>query len=169
MLAEKHPMFGPLLKIERADYHMKQLESFLRRYVRMNAKPFKGKKGQKATEKRIVRRLGTKLPIHTPVVIGDIVHNLRVSLDHAYWVLVEANGGEFTRYVKFPFGGDKSSVKGSINGTNKNALPAQSVLDYIVNEMQPFDGGAHDLYDLHNLDIMDKHKLLLPTTRGFFY
>ena len=159
-------MYGPLLKVERANYHMTELEAILRRYIRANAKAMRGKINNRTKEYLPVKFV-TQLPEHTPTVIGDIVHNLRVSLDHAYWIMVEANGGNFCKHVKFPFGGDRKSIEGSINGQTKTSFPKKEVLDYILTDLQPFEGGALNLYDLHRLDITDKHKLLLPTYREF--
>jgi len=163
---KNRPMYGPLLKVKRANYHMIELEAILRRYIRANAKAMRGKIN-KSTKEYLPVDFVTQLPEHTPTVIGDIVHNLRVSLDHAYWILVEANGGEFSNRVKFHFGSDRPSVEGSINGQAKSTLPHQDVIDFIINDMQPYRGGALHLYDLHRLDITDKHHLLLPTNREF--
>ena len=160
----KTNMKGPLLKVDRADHHMKELEGIFRRYIRANIRDMTGKKGNvnKGYEHR---GFVTQLSKHTPTVIGDIVHNLRVALEHAHWILVEYNGGVFDRHITFPFGKDRPSVKGSINGKTKTQVPSQEVIDFILDEMQPFEGGRLDLYDLHKLDILDKHEMLLPTYR----
>lgn len=156
------PMDGPLLKVERANYHIRELEAIFRRYIHANAKAMHPKR-HADTRKTHVARFGLSLPRHVPAVIGDAVHNLRVSLDHAYWIMVEDNGGKFRRTVSFPFGGDLVSVKASLNGHPADTKPREEVIDLIVNDLQPFPLGRYHLYDLHTLDILDKHKLLIPT------
>jgi hypothetical protein len=54
----------------------------------------------------------------------------------------------------------KGSIKGHIQSGNGPSLAA---LDYIGDEIEPFPGGKHRLFDLHQLDIADKHQALLPT------
>ena len=158
-------MEGPLLKVERADYHIRELEGIFRRYIRTNIKAMRPKKNRHKW-KANPARLGTRWPRHLPAVIGDAIHNLRVSLDHAYWIMVEDNGGVWQKTVKFPFGGDVKSIKGALNGYPATAKPNDTVLKFILDDLQPFPGGIHELYDLHSLDITDKHKLLIPNRVG---
>jgi hypothetical protein len=99
-----------------------------------------------------------------PAILGDAIHNLRAALDHAYCILVQANNGTVTRRTLFPFGGDPQSIKGSIDGHKPNT-PVEAVIDFIVDEIQPYDGGKFGLYGLHKLDITDKHQILIPTTK----
>jgi hypothetical protein len=155
-------MRGPLLKIERADHHIRQLEEAFARYIRANLKAMRGERDPKTGQFRYAQ-IGLPLPEVTALIIGDAVHNLRVSLDHAYWVVVENNGGVWADKIKFPFFGDRPSAEGSINGQPPSSRPSREVLDYIFGEVEPFPGGSLALYDLHKLDITDKHQLLLPT------
>jgi len=154
---------GPYLKIERADYHLQSLKNLLGRYASENKERFnpefqrnKRAEGQTHTEVQPDR--------HIPTTLGDALHNLRVSLDHAYCLLIIANGHDTTPYSRFPFGKDWLSIEGSINGHIKNYNgPSDKVRDFIGNEAQPYPGGKHGLFDLHHLDIADKHQCILPT------
>jgi len=84
-------MRGPLLKIERADHHISQLEEAFARYVEANVEAMKGELNPDRGKWKA--RLGLAIPDVTALIIGDVIHNLRVSLDHAYWIMVENNGG----------------------------------------------------------------------------
>lgn len=159
---------GPMLKAERATHHISELESIFVAYERANkqslTRDFNVITGVKA------RVYGATLPDHTPTVLGDALHNLRVSLDHAYCILVEANGATIGEQTKFPFGkkpGSWAHVRANLDkDIEKGLAPSRAVVDYISDVIQPYVGGAgSDLLDLHILDIADKHMVLLPTKR----
>ena len=157
---------GPLLKAERAEHHIGHLEKIFAAYKDANLEAFNNKRfGSRGEE---LRTFGLPLPDHTPTVLGDALHNLRASLDHAYCILVEANGGQVNEYTKFPFAkkhGARNDLKASIEGHAKNGnAPSRAVIDYIFDTIQPFvDGAGADLVAIHVLDIADKHMILLPT------
>lgn len=153
---------GPLLKVERADKHIKELQILLRRYAADNAKRFSIQNQKRALKQgRIIQ--DAQPAKHTPTVLGDALHNLRASLDHAYCILIEANGHSTTDRSSFPFTKDWASMKGSIKGHMKSGNgPSPAVVDYIETEIQPHPGGKHNLFDLHRLDIADKHQCILP-------
>lgn len=159
-----NPMDGPLLKIERADYHIGEIEGIFRRYISANAKAMRPKKHRNARQG--TARIGLKFPRKLPAVIGDAIHNLRVALDHAYWIMVEDNGGEWHKSIKFPFFDSIEQGKNTLRGYTASSKPNDEVLDFIFDDLQPAPGGRHELYDLHTLDITDKHKLLIPSRVG---
>lgn len=160
---------GPLLKVERADHHINELERLLGRYVAENRKRFSPKHQERAFKQG--REIKFAEPErHTPTVLGDAIHNLRASLDHAYCILIEANGHATTDFSRFPFGKDWSSIKGSIDGHIKAGNgPSEAVRDHIGSEVQPFPGGRYNLWDLHKLDITDKHQRILPMGSYAFF
>lgn len=160
-------LYGPFLKVERAEHHINKLETIFRRYVAENMKRLRPQKKQRALKqgKRIV---GANFPKHTPTILGDVIHNLRASLDHAYCVLTRETGGNVDDFTRFPFGKDRQSLKGTINGHKKKGIaPSTAVCDFIVDELQPYMGGKLRFYEIHRLDITDKHIVLLPTTTNF--
>ena len=157
---------GPFLKVERANQHIKYLEVLLKRYIRENTKVLSPKNQER------MLKLGRPITTvhadkHTSTVLGDAVHNLRSSLDHAYCILIKANGRMPDRYSTFPFGHTWVSIKGMIDG-KKDLVPHQDVIDFIRDIAQPHKGGNLRLYDLHELDITDKHKIILPVSSDIF-
>src|SRR5258708_31287825 len=90
---------GPFLKTERAEHHINHLEDVFRGYVRASKKAVAPKFNRKVRE----RQIGGNFPQHTSTILGDALHNLRAALDHAYCILVEANGGTVNKYTRFPF------------------------------------------------------------------
>lgn len=91
--------------------------------------------------------------------LGDAVHNARTALDILAWRLVESDGGEPGRATQFPIveqpGGFTQVLKRSLAGTT------QETRDNVRN-IKPWKGGAQAIYDLHKLDIQDKHQMLVP-------
>ena len=155
---------GPELKTERAEHHIDQLEVIFDAFVRKNTKKIFAKAhNRKWRDRELV--IGGEFPRHTPTVIGDAVHNLRAALDHAYCLLVEANGHVVSRQTYFPFGDNSNSVSGTINGQiAAGSGPSDKVRDAILNVVQPFPGGKGErLYGIHKLDRTDKHRILIPT------
>lgn len=159
--------YGPTLKAERARHHILKLETIFRAHELANRKAMRPKFDRIGRPR--ANRIGKALPRHTPTILGDAIHNLRAALDHAYCILVEANGGTVDQYVKFPFAGKgtRRDLEGSINGHSKSGrAPSAMVIGYILDVIQPFTGGVGaDIMAIHELDIADKHISLIPTTQ----
>ena len=160
---------GPYLKTERAEHHILQLKDIFSAHIDRNKKAMIPKYNRKPRKAAVI---GSKLPRHTSTILGDALHNLRAALEHAYCILVEANGGTVNRYVRFPFteNGTRQDLEGSVNGHAKAGHgPSAQVIEFIFEEIQPFPGGkGEDLLKLHILDIADKHMILLPTQQRTF-
>jgi hypothetical protein len=154
---------GPNLKVERAGHHIDQLEGLFGQFVRENMKRLRPERKYRALIAGQKNGPST-FPKHTPTVLGDALHNLRVALDHAYHLVAEANGATFDEWRRFPFGRDRKSLEGSINGhKQKGTTPSDKVIAAILDKIQPYEAGNLGLYGLHQLDITDKHIILIPT------
>ncbi|MGO9339479.1 MAG: hypothetical protein ACLPY1_18425 [Terracidiphilus sp.] len=89
-------------------------------------------------------------------ILGDALHNLRSALDHA-WVQSVFVPSDHT---KFPFRKTREDLEATVNGLKDNAT--KEVKNLIVNVIQPYFGGDGEiLHHLHDLDIKDKHGLLI--------
>jgi hypothetical protein len=97
------------------------------------------------------------VPSEFLVVVGDIVHNLRASLDYVM--------GEF----EFPIRKTRQELVGAMNGGLKDKGCPDVLMALILDHIQPYEGGSGDaLYALHRLDIEDKHRLLIAKTQLTF-
>lgn len=56
---------------------------------------------------KVVRIALGEFPIGPSIISGDLVHNLRSSLDHLAWQLVKVSGGEPGGWTYFPIYGNK--------------------------------------------------------------
>lgn len=107
------------------------------------------------------------VPVEWSLVLGDVVHNLRSALDLLAWQAVIAGGGSPSKRTAFPvFSRNVNDVgdKG-VTVALKGAAPR---LVESIRRFQPFnrcetrEALRNDaLWVLHNLDIEDKHHLLV--------
>lgn len=89
-------------------------------------------------------------------IVGDIVHNLRAALDLMAVELV----GSASNKVYFPFAGSASELPAvaKLRGFEKAGREALN----LVLSLRPYKGGNIPLRALHDLDIADKHRKLIP-------
>lgn len=99
------------------------------------------------------------IPDKLAFMLGDAVHNLRSTLDHLAYTVTVANGGIPNSQTCFPiFDSGKAYTDMS-----RKKLPGLTpyILD-AFDRLQPYRGGfGHWAWQLHRLDIVDKHRLLL--------
>lgn len=98
-------------------------------------------------------------PRHLPAIIGDIIHNLRVSLDLLASDLVRLNDRDPAN-VYFPFAESGDELEKMIKRRNMH-LAAPEVVE-LMKSFKPYKGGNAALRAVHDLDIRDKHQMLIP-------
>lgn len=147
------------LKLERAKSLVDDLLAISRQYV--DGDPIRVEISDNVTARRREWRatLVTPLPPTIALVTGDVIHNLRASLDHLAGELVRAAGGTPTRRTEFPISLRDEQHFRSILGTKLPHLTTEA--ESILNSLQPWEGGNSALVQLHKLDVIDKHRLVL--------
>jgi hypothetical protein len=112
------------------------------------------------------------VPIRFGPMLGDAIHNIRTAIDHLAGAAA-ALSGVGPAGISFPISRSAAALKDAI-GKDLKGVPDKFV--EIVEQIEPYKGGkGHILYELNQLDRMDKHRLLLPTiavstrSRAFFY
>jgi hypothetical protein len=101
-----------------------------------------------------------RLPLQLGVVLGDVVHNLRTALDHiAVALTIPPIGTGNAKNAYFPTGKTREDFVQAcmikMKGANPDGLK-------VIEGLEPYDGGKYSFRALHELDILDKHKLLVP-------
>jgi hypothetical protein len=150
-----------LQKIERANKHIADIEARIRAlpdsYVAtIETNPKAGNE----VIKHDLRDANTATNL--ALMIGDAIHNLKCALDYA-WLgtikrFVPSAVSKFTKFPVYPTGGElENALKGLKIDT---ACP--KLFELMVCEIRPYDGGNDAIWFVHNLDILDKHKLLIP-------
>jgi hypothetical protein len=117
----------------------------------------------------VVRLVVRELPPpELSVVFADMISNLRATLDHIIWALVEESGNATHDKLTFPCVLDRKDWPSSLGSRLKN-VPSQWIP--AIEQAQPFTAlspGRHPIYVLHRLDIATKHRLLVPIEPSTF-
>jgi hypothetical protein len=98
------------------------------------------------------------IPDSVRLIAGDAAHNLRTALDHLACLLVEANGGIVSNSTAFPI--CESLAKYEIESGRKTEGMRQEARD-AIKRTAPYRGGNDTIWGLHELDRIDKHRLLI--------
>lgn len=154
-------MDSALLKIKRAEKHHSELSALFDR-----KKPFRYfletncKTGRRATfAKRDVAVVND-----AAIIIGDIIHNLRAAIDHTYWNCTSdfAKSEGEKRRIQFPIKPNEDVLQKFILKDLPKGVP-ESFAKCLAS-LKPYrENGNKLLCAIHDLDVMDKHKLLIPT------
>ena len=151
---------GARRKIKRADQHIVHLSEVFDSFLKSDFHEISIKKNSE-TGQHWLEVAVHPMPEDVPLILGDALHNLRTSLDFVSTAITRA-AGKSVDYCKFPFRKTREEVIAAINGGLKETAPS-SVISAIVDEVKPYKGGNDALYTLHDLDIKDKHLLIVPT------
>lgn len=158
---------GILKKLERADKHLAELRSQIFAYLGQQPAPY-------ATD-QVWLSLGTEcsfrawrtadVPLDLSVVVGEIVHQLRSSLDHLVVALAKKNGQEATLSHQFPIVSTGARFDQAINAGRLRGVGGAEVDR--IRQMQPMNEADPDdnfLSLLAALNNADKHRNLIVTT-----
>src|ERR1700694_3709013 len=81
-----HPLDGRWAKIERANENIKNLEAEISAFVQPDPYTIAGNVNHQTKECTFVANAKT-IPLKFSVLVGEIIHHLRSSLDHLIWAL----------------------------------------------------------------------------------
>jgi hypothetical protein len=102
-----------------------------------------------------------RVPPETGAIVGDIIHNLRAALDLLAIDLVRANRGN-EKGVYFPFCASADQLDLMIKQKHFDRAGAKAVA--VLKTIEPYAAGNALLRHVHDLDIQDKHRAIIPTT-----
>jgi hypothetical protein len=163
------PFEAPRLKCERARHHLQELraeiEGFFRRggaFVAFEiAEEFGVIHGSRTGA--FIFREKEKIPLGWPAIIGDVIHNLRSALDLIACDVHRITGGKVKDIsgVYYPFCGGKADLPDMIKKRRLNHIGPG--FRAIIEHTAPYKKGNDGLRAIHDLDILDKHQLLIPT------
>lgn len=159
------PFVGPRLKVRRARKHIAELRDLLladqAKFTRQEAKlaAVLRERPDLARMPGMFTIIPTKSPPEFPLIVGDVFHNLRTALDIAVSDVTRVNGSD-GRQVKFPFAEDANKLEEKLSSKELRGLGPE-IID-LLRAMKPFKRGNIPLRGIHDLDIDDKHKFILP-------
>jgi hypothetical protein len=152
---------SPRLKIERAKHHINDLHSRIADFGATDFYSLNAEKNIETAECRLKVEVEKPFPDDFALIIGDTVHNLKSALDVTVNEVVFRRLNRYDDYTRFPLRKTKDNLVSALNGgLIKQA--SEAVVEFIVNAVKPYKGGNDALWSLHDLNILDKHRLLLP-------
>jgi hypothetical protein len=156
------PIHSARLKIERAKKHLADLDAELTAFKGRH--PYSIVCQDEGNKRRYIFKVREPLPESLPLLIGDLVHNLRIPLDYLIQGAVRVNHRQPTRRTGFPFaGGEKSFRKaliGAVDGASKKTRA-------IVRYLKPYGGGNSAVFAIDELDVADKHSTIIPVWSAY--
>ena len=160
-----HRLDDARTKIKRAEEQVRDLQATLRDYtgrkphvVVPHTDPKTGMAGYQFRQR-------AEIPRRVPVLAGEAMQRLRTSLDYLACEAVEANGGTVTKTTAFPIHQQadqcKAGYRRKVEGASEDALK-------LIQRTEPYrGGGGHALWQLHQLNRREKHRLLLTAGIAF--
>lgn len=109
---------------------------------------------------RVIER--NPIPEEFSLIIGDAVHNIRSALDLLGFHVAKNSGTSVGDKVgQFPTKETRDDAA-ILRRLDKEGwlLGGSELADYLIT-LEPFRGGRYQLWELHEIDIIDKHRLLL--------
>ena len=101
------------------------------------------------------------------LIIGDALHNMRSALDLLYYRAFDGITAMANHRTRFPIRDEREELISSINGGLKEKklldhVGAIKLRDFVVDDVKAYQAGNWPLWALHDMNITDKHKLLIP-------
>jgi hypothetical protein len=155
-------LIGVRAKIERAKQLVREFEEALQSFRGTNPYGVVAENNAQTGDRIYTIKTRTPIPLELPLIAGLAIHQLRSSLDHLAWQLVEANGHTPGKWTYFPISENKSKYIASsdkVQGMSAGAIK-------LIDAAKPYQGGNDALWALHELDNIDKHRFLLVTAFG---
>jgi hypothetical protein len=151
---------GAFLKVQRAKKHIADLSEERIAFLGTNHYYGAPEFDVKTNRTRFTLESVPDIPAEIRLLLGDAAHCLRTALDHLACELVRSTGIVEPK-VYFPICGSEQIYKAESAGKTKGMPDSAKQL---IDRLNPYGGGNHLLWGLHQLDIIDKHRLLLTTT-----
>lgn len=145
-------------KLDRARVQIRQLERMIQGFLMYWPVGSTSKVDAALDEETWSFAIGSPIPKDVPILIGEVLLNIRSPLDYLACALALQHTGSM-KGVAFPFGGDQAGLEAQIK--QKAAKLSAAAVDRI-RDWKPYKGGSDLLWAIHNLNIADKHRNLLP-------
>ena len=153
------------LKIFRAAQHIESLKSELEGYFKGN--PGKMVRQPHDSENEAVFQFvpNGPIPARFALIVGDVLQNLRSSLDYLVWELVVAANGQPSEKNMFPICSTVESFEEQIRRHRLDGIAADAVTE--IKSLQPYHLGQNSnksiLSALDELTNINKHRRILLT------
>jgi hypothetical protein len=155
----EHPLEHVWAKVERPRHQIQELEKSIKIFFDQNHHEIIREIDPDGSTEIWKFRLTKRLPYAFAIIIGEILHNLRSSLDQLICAIaVQYTGSSKGTY--FPFGKTSEIFESELTKKAKK-LPANA--QDMIRAMAPYEGGSDLLWALHDLNRSDKHARSVTT------
>ncbi len=105
-------------------------------------------------------------PLPMCAIVGDAIHNLRAALDLLACQLVRLTSiTHDCSHVYFPIKDSSQQLEAAFREREIKLLGQAAI--QIIQRLEPYKGGKrHELWVIHSLDILDKHRFLVIPLAG---
>jgi hypothetical protein len=160
-----HPLDGIRAKIERADEHIKNLNTEITAFLNNDA--YRILTHRDADLRQATLSIaGPEPPLRFSAIAGEVIHQLRSSLDYLIRALVIENNQSPTERHQFPVCTTREKYEAAIKARRIEGVAASAAAT--VESLQPYTDAktadTHTLRVLQDLDNTDKHRLLVVVT-----
>jgi hypothetical protein len=148
---------GSRLKVQRAARHIDELNDLFSEFLKQKFCEIVTEDDPQTGNKIIKVRSVANLPPFAPMIVGDIVHNLRSALDHAMVEILRD-----AKDVHFPFGKTQKDFENhpTFRWIAKNR---PKLADKLKADVVAYETGQPSIWAASKLDNIDKHNLLIGT------
>jgi hypothetical protein len=160
------------IKIERAKKHLIDLEAACR--VFLDSKPYKVAHKRDAQTRQVTYYLASvdSTPLPLSAIAGDAINNLRSALDHLaqQLYLVGTGASAYRDQTSFPIARSGKEFKAMFEGKEQRRKTFGMRDDAVdaIRALEPYDRGkGQDLWTLHRLNNIDKHRLVIAAGSSF--
>jgi hypothetical protein len=172
---ERPSLTGPLAKLRRAHEHLEQLYGELNAYTSQERHRVVSEREEVDGDLLYTLRVEVTEPLGNPrwgLLVGDLIQNLRASLDHLVWQLVLLNGAEPIRDNQFPICAERErywEARGRNPSVRDRTLAGvaehhreriDSVQPFMAPRLDEYFPDYHVLMVLARLSNIDKHQLI---------
>ena len=151
-------------KIQRADENVRNLDTEISVFLLANPHPYRVVKEFQNNGRDYVFKLygELKVPLRFAVLAGEIIYQLRSSLDHLLWALVEKQGATHKSSHQFPIA---ATAEEFVEARKRRRIEGVSAsAEKLIEAVQPYNAPDPKRSTLAAIDrwcIADKHRLLL--------
>lgn len=155
---------GAWLKVDRAKEHIDNLGPEIRSFLDTEPYVIVREDDPQTGDEIFKVKIRAEPPKQWGVILGDVLHNLRSALDLLAWQLILANGGTPDKRTAFPVSDTAEAFRSGGLGKIEGISPRSREL---LKAVKPYKGGCEPLWWLHQLNIEDKHHLLVPVGTAY--
>ncbi|MFN2452792.1 MAG: hypothetical protein ABR577_01085 [Pyrinomonadaceae bacterium] len=146
------------VKVERARKHIRDLELEIRAFLDSNPYVIETKPNHQRNALIYYLASVRDTPLTVAAITGDVLCNLRAALDHLAYHLVLVNGGTPIKQTYFPIFDDAAKY---IDGKSRKVAGMRPEAIKAIDAIEPYKGGNNVLWQLHSLNNIDKHRILI--------